>query len=483
VKKTVCALLFISGFASGTYPATGAERSGVIGAERVGVTGAERHGVVSAERSGDFAYAVPLDIDGNGALYQLELPQSVYEGAVHGDLSDLAVFNGGAEAVPFALKPPPSPATTSAPPIKLPYFPLQGSQGNHADALDIRAERNTAGTIVRVISASPKTNAQRVLLGYLVDASSSKVALKVLELDWNTDETGFSGVMRVEGSNDLIRWSTLASQAPIVNLEFGGQRLVQKSVDLASAQYKYLRLSWPVSQKPLKLTSLRGRPADITIEPSRQWKQVRGVSGTQPGDYEFDLGGHLPVDRLRVVLPEDNTLVSAQFLARDRSDQPWQPISAGVLYHLRRDGQDLTNSEFAVVRGSWRYWLLRVDQKGGGLGHGVPTLEAGWVPQQLVFVARGSPPFLLAYGSASANPSMYPIETVVPGWRGDSEIKITTARTGAQQVLAGTGVLKQKPDYKTFTLWGSLVVGVLLLAWMAWRLTRDVSGNAKGTNA
>ena len=57
--------------------------------------GVERSNDTGAERASDFAYAVPIDIDGNGALYQLELPQSVYEGAVHGDLSDLAVFNGG----------------------------------------------------------------------------------------------------------------------------------------------------------------------------------------------------------------------------------------------------------------------------------------------------------------------------------------------------------------------------------------------------
>jgi len=445
--------------------------------------GVERSNDTGAERASDFAYAVPIDIDGNGALYQLELPQSVYEGAVHGDLSDLAVFNGGAQPVPFALKPRPSPVTTSAPLAELAYFPLRGSQGTHADAFDIRAERNAAGTIVRVISGESKGSAALALLGYLVDASGSKTPLKTLELDWHTDETGFSGVMRVEGSDDLIHWSTLASQAPIINLEFGGQRLAQKTIDLASAQYKYLRLSWPISQKPVKLTSLRGRPADVILEPLRQWKEVRGIPGAQPGDYEFDLGGHLPVDRLRVVLPEDNTLVSAQLLARDKSDQPWQPITAGVLYRMRRDGQDLTSRELTVARGSWRYWLLRVDPKGGGLGHGTPTLEAGWVAQQLVFVARGSAPFLLAYGSARANRSAYPIETVVPGWRSDSEIAAITARTGAQQALGGAGVLKQKPNYKTFTLWGSLVVGVLGLAWMAWRLTREMNRASKRPEA
>ena len=53
------------------------------------------------------------------------------------------------------------------------------------------------------------------------------------------------------------------------------------------------------------------------------------------------------------------------------------------------------------------------------------------------------------------------------------------ARTGAQQALGGAGVLKEKPNYKTFALWGSLIVGVLVLAWMAWRLTREMNGASK----
>jgi len=32
------------------------------------------------------------------------------------------------------------------------------------------------------------------------------------------------------------------------------------------------------------------------------------------------------------------------------------------------------------------------------------------------------------------------------------------------------------PDYKTWALWASLVLGVVLLAWMAWVLAREMKG-------
>ena len=78
----------------------------------------------------------------------------------------------------------------------------------------------------------------------------------------------------MEASDDLQHWHTLVSAAPLVSLEFGGHKLVQKTVDLPAAQYKYLRLTWPAGQEPIELTRLAVRPGDTLLEPARQWKQV-----------------------------------------------------------------------------------------------------------------------------------------------------------------------------------------------------------------
>jgi hypothetical protein len=219
----------------------------------------------------------------------------------------------------------------------------------------------------------------------------------------------------------------------------------------------------------------------VQIEPERRWKAVVGSAGEKPGEYLFDLGGRLPVDRLRIGLPQPNTLASVQVFARNRDDQPWQVISTGVLYRLQRDGREIANPDLAVAGSGWRFWLLRVDQKGGGIGQGEPTLQAGWVPQQLVFVARGNPPFQLTYGNAAAQPAAYPIATIVPGWRSAEELQAALATAGAQRELAGARALRAPIDYKTWTLWGSLALAVVVLAWMAWQLTRQMQPHAPKT--
>jgi hypothetical protein len=437
-------------------------------------------GAAGQERPDDFAYSVPLAISGDGALQQLDVPQPVYEGVTRVDLADVRVFNGRGEIVPHALKPRPAPGTAPAAWVELPFFPLQGARGTAAERLDIRAKRTPAGTIVQITRDKVGQGAP-ALLGYLVDATGFERPIQALDLDWRDADEGMSGRLEVEASDDLQYWQTLVSAAPLVSLEFGGQRLVQKTVELPALRRKYLRLTWLGNQKPIELTRLRARPSDVLLEPPRQWKQVSLRAGEKAGELRFEAGGRIPVDRLRVALPERNTLVPVQILARHTDDQRWQLLTTGVVYRLTHEGRDVVNADLSVSASGWEQWLLRLDSRAGGIGAREPQVELGWVPRQLVFVARGEGPFQLAYGNVRARSGDLPIQTLVPGWRSDAELKAATATAGAQEVRAGPRALRGAPDYKTWGLWASLAIGVVVLAWMAWVLAREMRSSESKT--
>ncbi len=254
----------------------------------------------AAEQPADFAYGLPVKVEGEEALYQVELPAAVYQGVAHSDLGDLRVFNGAGEMVPHALKPRELAGKTPSAPARLVIFPLKGEIAAGIEGLDLRVQKNPGGMIVNVTSRAARP-AGAPLLGYLIDASALKQPLRALDLDWEPAAEGFAGRMRVEASDDLSRWSSVISGAALVNLEFGGQRLLQKKIELPARQYKYLRLSWPAGQKPLVLTAVSGELSDVTAAAPRQWRKVAGAAvADKPNEYEFDLAGQFPLDRLRV---------------------------------------------------------------------------------------------------------------------------------------------------------------------------------------
>jgi hypothetical protein len=281
-----------------------------------------------------------------------------------------------------------------------------------------------------------------------------------------------------------------------VELEVAGQRLQQKRVELPRQTVKYLRLSWAPGDgtAPPELTAGRGELPPNVVEAQREWAPVESGKGGKPGEYTFDTGGHFPVDRVRLNLPEPNTIVQVELMARDKVDQSWRRVAGGVAYRLRKGEGEIASPALATGSVSDRFWLLRVDQRGGGLGAGAPRLEVGWVPHQLVFAARGAPPFQLAYGRRDAQPAAYAIETIVPGFREDAASTIRAAKAADAQAvnvqaakalapseLGGEERTRETVDWKRWSLWGALVLGVLILGAMAWRLAKQLEKPAPTT--
>jgi hypothetical protein len=290
----------------------------------------------------------------------------------------------------------------------------------------------------------------------------------------------------VDASDDLGSWRPLVAAAPLVGLEIANQRLHQNRIELPPTAGRYLRLSWvPPSQgdPAPELVSARGQTAATAVEALREWTLVQAVAGAKAGEYVFDLGAHYPVDRVRVRLPEPNTVAQVEWLVRDGVEQPWRPLAHSVVYRLRREGGEFVSPEVSVGIVTDRYWLMRVDRRGGGVGSGTPGLEVGWVPHAVVFVARGEPPFQLAYGNREAQPAAYAIETLVPG-KGEVRnlIKVSSARVSEYQELGGEARRSRTTNWKRWTLWGALVLGVLVLGGMAWRLVGQLN-SADGTRA
>jgi hypothetical protein len=356
----------------------------------------------------------------------------------------------------------------------LPFFPLRGPRDANPDDLDLRLERTGSKTSLRV-NLRQSNAGRNVLLGYLVDCSSREEKFAGLRLDWRDAPAGFLGSLRIDASEDLKTWITVVDRAPLISLQHGGHRVVQKTVAIPPQRAKYLRLTWPADSHELRLTGVQGLPPEQSDLAAHAWKDVAATpDADKPGDYLADLGGRFPVDRLALRLPQENAIASVQVLSRERASDEWRPVARTVVYRLRQGGRETLSPEFAVPPTARRYWLLRVDQRGGGIGKGAIEMRAGWTVREIVFAARGEGPFLLAFGNARTQPNALSIETLVPGWGGKAAPPIGRATTGAVQTLAGEKAARKRIDVKKWGLWASLLAGVALLGWMSWRLSRQL---------
>lgn len=431
-----------------------------------------------AETPADFAMRQPLATTGDKAFYRIVVPDSVYDGATRPDLGDMRVFNGDGAAIPFAFVPPPAPATAGSPRRPLALFPLTvDTTRPEAADLSIKLRSDPSGTKVDIRARDGTPVGGSRVVGYLIDASPHDKPLVALVLPL-ADAGSVNARLRVDASEDLDRWHTVVASAPLLSLEHNGRRLTRDRVELPPQRSRYLRITW-LTPSPPALASAMGDIADRIIDLPRRSRNATGLPDRgNPDAFVFDLGAALPVDRVTLELPEVNTVAPVTWEARTHAQDSWRSAGSSVVYRLRQEDGEVVNAGHAIAAAPARFFRISVDPKAGGVGATVPTLVAGWHPQEIVFAARGNAPFELAYGSRRIGPGALPIATLVPGYTADKPLpaNVGVARLTQPPSSANRAALREPLDFKRWLLWGSLVAASLLLGYMGLRLAQQMRG-------
>lgn len=428
----------------------------------------------------DFAYGVQVEADGDGAIYHLAVPEPVYRDATRSDLGDLRVFNQGDEVLPHALRVPTAATADAEEPRLVPFFPLLPEAALAPDGVAIDIVTDGTGAIIHVGKGGATAQPPDPVGAYLIDASGLDRSISALNLQWESPGERFVITVAVEASDDLTRWHTVVGAATLADVRYREHRLEQRHIAVPDVRAKYFRLSWPDGVGAARVTRVSAALPPVSAAPSRQWAAMSSVrASAQPLTYEFARVGVRPVDRVTIRLPHPNSVVDAVVKSRADASAPWQVRARGLLYSLDVNGITLVNDPFSLAPTADRYWSLEVRSDDNGLGDGTPVLEVGWVPHDLYFLARGEPPYRLAFGSAVVGPPDQSVDALLRAIDDRHQTGlIAEARIGSSIELGGPDRLLPPPlpfPWTRWVLWGVLIGSVGLLGWMARRLYREMN--------
>ena len=426
----------------------------------------------SAQGLEEFRDRAAITLPGAAPLYRIALPEAAYRDT-RADLGDVRVFNARGETVPIALAAEPEPAREASPPVRLAVFPLT-SLAPRPPVSRLKVQL-ADGTWLAIDGDARAAVAERRVVAYLLDTSALKQPIHALLLDWEVLPAQEVIRVRVEGSDDLREWRLLAGPTSLVRTQQDGRKLEQPRVPLAAARAKYLRVV--SADAPFTLKSVfaefeeRTSPADLVA------KRVEGTKGARAGEAVYDLGGRLPVEAVRVIPADTNSVIAANLFVRDTADGTPSWVAQSTFYRLARDGAEIESPATHIRPRAARYWIVRTDPDKGGVGSTLPQLEVRWRTAQVVFVARGDAPFSLAFGNRTAKSAFLPVSSMLPAYEPHAEMKLPEATAGA--VVRTRSSRDDWPEWlqdvspRRAGLWALLVGAVLLLAFMAWRLHRD----------
>lgn len=392
-----------------------------------------------AQAPEDFAYGLELTLPPGHSLYTLAIPEEVYRHLQSPLFDDLAVFNSQNQAVPYQLFEP-RPYVKQPQPVSLTRLPSRpGDQ------------------------TAP---------GYLV---SLYIQSGELNFEWaNPNPAG--AVVTIWVSDDLTTW-TRKGKLELIDPELVGPTLpaqeFRSPLDLYRFPETYLWLEAPSDQLP-ELTgayiTYRGSSSELL------W--VKSGPGEAITDgVRFDLGGFFPVLLFRIGFYQPPGQVSGRLFV----DESWDHVGFEIQFsHLIEAGQDvmsapkslayLTDSGRPFPARAWppvalpaRAWRLQAE---GARAENL-FLEVGYTPHELMFLAEGEGPFILAYGSGQAHTKPTQLMPGLPAWATPAQL------SSAPKVLGGTSRLpSDSPPSPWFQvgIYAVLLLVAVILAWLAFRL-------------
>jgi len=439
--------------------------------------------MVSAITEADFAYTAKLSTANSTPYYELEIPQIVYLQVSRDDLGDMRVFNGAGQVVPHGLRNVTAEKITRLKSLTVPYFPLyKKADGNNGD-LHLNIQRSASGEVIDIKSSAaitPETTQQ--LSGYLIDLRQWKQPVDKLKFSWEAaKDTSFIRKLNIEISDDLTKWNIISTDKALVNLSYQNHQLVEDVIKLSAPTSNYLRVQFADDKPGVAMTGVEVINTELSQQQKQNWKKATVViKKDSAGEYLFQYPLKSSLRKLRIKLPENNTLVNAKVFSRDNETKPWLYRGSALLYRLTVDGVNIQQSELTVNSSTDNNWKLQIDQQGGGIGSGLPEIELAWQPQQLVFVGRGEPPYKLAWGSAQVIPITQNASRLFVGvGQGSNNTMLSKAdwlEASVKPVNLAALETPAKPiNWRQGLLWAVLIIAAAMLIWMAVRLMNKMS--------
>ena len=293
--------------------------------------------------------------------------------------------------------------------------------------------------------------------------------MAALQLVWEHAPLEFSGRMQIASSDDLDSWRVVAVAAPVASLQADGQEFLHSRIELPPTRASFWRLSWVGGVPSVPITRVQAEFAQIRADAGWSSETVEARKARTGRRSMYSTGGHVPVERIDLRLAEPNSVIVADLYSRKDPRDAWKPVTRARFYRIHTPRGDDHNEPIAVPLNRDRYWLVRTPNPEVA---GYPALIAAWRPSELVFLAQGTPPFLIAYGSGFATAAPTDLNPFI------ANITLPPATLAPAEKLGGaTRLAAAKPPFpwRRWILWLVLLGALAVLAYMANGLIKETA--------
>ncbi|MDR2780753.1 MAG: DUF3999 domain-containing protein [Synergistaceae bacterium] len=436
----------------------------------------------------DFEFKYPLAADDEGRVYRVRVTNDIFGRLKRSYDADLAVFDSDGNIVPFVVRDAERPYTArdeplpAGPKTEIPLFPLPTAGGPSASMMDVVIRTGDDGQVIEIkgngaespggkggrfladlsnVAAPPEG---RPILGYSLEISVG-------------DAEDTAAWVDVYSSDNLRDWRQIAWREPLIRLKRGDDIVTSGVIELkSSGPSRYLMLETDgIRDLPetVAVSAIIGELEKVIRQDSESFK---GLRDDESRSIIYDTGGVFPASEVNFILEAPGIYKASVGSRRDGSGE-WRYHGEISMSFIKNDSGESRNAPVQTRRTNDRFWRLTF--RDGPLSPS-PVMQMYWRPKELVFVAQGKPPYILAYGCEKDLPGLAGPDLMKIALDGVEERDIPEAAPKETPLPSSANLTapvetdgtKPGKEWTKYVVWAVLAGGALLLSWMAWNLIR-----------
>ena len=424
----------------------------------------------------DYAQGIEITAPEGLPLVETTLPDGVYQGATRADLGDVRVFNADGLPVPHAFCTTPATTEPTITELPLPVFQLREAtaDANGGTRVELQTAGGTQINVLEAGSGQPTVANGRI---HIIDARDSDDPVRAIQFDWQSPDGASQAQVSIEGSDDLDRWRVLVPASTLLLATRGNEQLRRERIELPLQSYDYLRGQRTDGGPPLAINRVVAERVGQVLEIDPQWFMATMLVTDDIQVLFFDSARRAPVSYARLRLPQENSSVRVTLHSRNDGKAPWTERWSGEVYRIVTDTERRESPPAHFSATTDRYWRLRIAND--PQLYRATLMELGYRPARLRFLAQGSSPFTLAYGSRRAEIApANGCDTLLADVGANERAKLVSEGVvGLARSLGGESALRPVPretPTRLIVLWSVLIVGVAVLVAMALALLKRV---------
>jgi len=424
-----------------------------------------------------FSYKAAL-IGGQSSLRQFDLPKGVLQGMQRSDLGDLRIFSAEGQIVPHQFVR--SVTQKSIQKSDLIFYPFTQQQAADPASIRIRIQQQNGQQSIDVQSnqaenqGAKRGNEFQYIIENSISQQGAKKPLCSLRLSWKQPKPSMILALKIETSHNLQHWVTLTQNKNVSRLNFAGAQLLHSKIEIPCTRQRYLRLQWIKPEQNIKLLKITGDYYQASGH-KVQWDNLGKPQVNKDGDWLFENNSVAAMDTLSFDAPSSGLLYKGQLFSRNNQKDKWRSQQGIIQYRLQMGEIALHSEPLTLYNGADKYWKLHLSSESQLTDQQLPEIKVSRQQQQIIYLAQGVAPFMLAYGNADITPANH---------SGINQLIKTLRDTGTQPdpvTLGDTIAITDQVEiateipWKVIGLWILLLLGTALMGFMAYSLYRQMS--------